>query len=79
MEHLRIAFRTDANETIGTGHFMRCLTLADEFLRANAQISFVARNLPQHLQNMLTDRGMRYLALPSPDTGMDADELPQAR
>ena len=58
---------------------MRCLTLADEFLRANAQISFVARNLPQHLQNMLTDRGMRYLALPSPDTSMDADELPHAR
>jgi UDP-2,4-diacetamido-2,4,6-trideoxy-beta-L-altropyranose hydrolase len=35
--------------------------------------------LPQHLQNMLTDRGMRYLALPSPYTSMDADELPHAR
>jgi len=59
MSPLRIVFRTDANRQIGTGHFMRCLTLADEMRRSSADICFVVRELPMHLQQMLTERSFK--------------------
>lgn len=79
MKPLRILFRTDANQQIGTGHFMRCLTLADEMRRSAAEICFVARELPLHLQQMLFERDVTYLALLTPDAVHDIDELPHAR
>jgi len=78
MNPLRIVFRTDANQQIGTGHFMRCLTLADEMRRSATDICFVARELPMHLQQMLTERGVQYLALPKSEVTQDIDELPHA-
>jgi len=78
MTHLRIVFRTDANHVIGTGHFFRCLTLADELRLTGAHICFVARNLPLHLQQMLSERGASYLALPKLDAAQKTDELPHA-
>jgi UDP-2,4-diacetamido-2,4,6-trideoxy-beta-L-altropyranose hydrolase len=79
MDQLRIVFRTDANQQIGTGHFMRCLTLADEIRRSTADIWFVARELPMYLQQMLIEHGVRYLALPKPDTTTQSiDELAHA-
>ena len=78
MSPLRIVFRTDANQQIGTGHFMRCLTLADEMRRSAADICFVVRELPMHLQQMLLDRGIQYIALPKTEVTQEADELPHA-
>lgn len=60
-----IAFRTDATSQIGTGHFMRCLTLADALKRQGATIRFVSRNLPAHLGEMLKAKGMGFVALPN--------------
>jgi len=78
MNPLRIAFRTDANQQIGTGHFMRCLTLADEICRNAADICFVSRALPLHLQQMLTERGFHCIALPESEVTLETDELPHA-
>jgi UDP-2,4-diacetamido-2,4,6-trideoxy-beta-L-altropyranose hydrolase len=50
---MRIAFRVDASPQIGTGHFMRCLTLADALQQRGAEIRFVCRHLPPHLQRLL--------------------------
>ncbi len=60
----RIAIRTDANSEIGTGHFMRCLTLADELKKKNAFVCFVTRGLPAYLSQMLHDRNIEYFPLP---------------
>jgi UDP-2,4-diacetamido-2,4,6-trideoxy-beta-L-altropyranose hydrolase len=78
MNPLRIAFRTDANLQIGTGHFMRCLTLADAMRRSAADICFVSRALPLHLKQMLKERGFNCIALPETEDTQETDELPHA-
>jgi len=60
---VKIAFRTDASIQIGTGHFMRCLTLADQLKKQGARISFISRNLPPHLNEMLNARKIKYISL----------------
>jgi len=59
----KIAFRTDASDQIGTGHFMRCLTLADALKQYGAHIRFISRNLPDHLHTMLLNKGHECLML----------------
>lgn len=70
-----IAFRTDATNQIGTGHFMRCLTLADALKSQGATIRFVSRNLPAHLGEMLKAKGMGFVALPNEVAGDPGGDL----
>ena len=73
-----IAFRVDASNHIGTGHFMRCLTLADELKKRGAQIRFISRNLPTHLSDLLAEKGMEYLSLSTDVAKESIDELVHA-
>lgn len=46
---MNIVFRVDASSEIGTGHVMRCLTLADLLREKGAQVSFVCQEIEGHL------------------------------
>lgn len=70
-----IAFRVDATSQIGTGHFMRCLTLAEELRKSDVQIRFISRGLPQHLSEMLTSRSIEFIALKNEGSEKGGDEL----
>lgn len=54
---MRVAFRADASVTIGTGHVMRCLTLADTLQARGVDCRFVTRDLPGHLGALIAERG----------------------
>jgi UDP-2,4-diacetamido-2,4,6-trideoxy-beta-L-altropyranose hydrolase len=75
---MNIAFRTDASLQIGTGHFMRCLTLADSLKERGAKIRFVSRYLPEHLQSMLVAKGHELVLLDSVKNEMPLDKLAHA-
>jgi UDP-2,4-diacetamido-2,4,6-trideoxy-beta-L-altropyranose hydrolase len=75
---MRVIFRTDASSQIGTGHFMRCLTLAEELKKQGADISFISRNLPIHLSDMLNAKSIKLIPLSSDDADEPIDELAHA-
>ena len=60
-----VAFRTDASIQIGTGHVMRCLTLADALRERGARCNFICRTHSGHLLDAIAQRGHHAVALPS--------------
>lgn len=63
---LRVAFRADASVIIGTGHVMRCLTLAEALRARGADCLFVTRELQGHLAAFISKRGFAVSLLPPP-------------
>jgi len=60
-----IVFRTDASVQIGTGHVMRCLTLAEELRAKGATCLFLCRPHEGNLIGLIAERGHRVKALPA--------------
>ena len=61
---MKIVFRTDASLQIGTGHVMRCLTLAHVLRERGAKCRFVCREHPGNLIGVIREQGFEVLALP---------------
>lgn len=63
---MKVAFRADASLHIGSGHVMRCLTLAEELRAQGAQCHFISRAHPGNLMEVIRQRGFTVNSLPEP-------------
>lgn len=77
---MKVVFRVDANHQMGTGHFTRCLTLADalKLNKNGATIRFVCRHIPVHFIDMLEKRGYQLAQLSSTKITGIKDDLKHA-
>lgn len=64
MRSLSVIFRTDSSVTIGSGHVMRCLTLADVLRRRGADCLFICSEHEGNLFGLIRDRGFAVVGLP---------------
>jgi len=62
---MKAVIRTDSSPTIGSGHLMRCLTLADVLRRNETEVVFVCRNLPGNLSNLCRRNDFSVRLLPN--------------
>ena len=65
-----VAFRVDSTIEMGTGHLVRCLTLAGELRRAGAAAYFISRKLPGGGEALVRQSGFELLLLPEPKGGL---------
>jgi UDP-2,4-diacetamido-2,4,6-trideoxy-beta-L-altropyranose hydrolase len=66
---MQVVLRADASLQIGTGHVMRCLTLADELRARGADCHFICRAQPGHMIDAIRQRGFEVAELPTGVTG----------
>ncbi len=67
---MKVVFRVDASIMMGTGHIMRCRTLATALKKHGAQIRFITRAHPGHLGYMLASDGFAVTVFP-PSAGIE--------
>ena len=60
---MKAAFRVDASMQIGSGHVMRCLTLAEALRAHGEQCHFIGRAHPGHLLELIRQCGFPVTAL----------------
>ena len=60
---MNIVIRTDSSVSIGTGHVMRCLTLADELGHLGGKINFICREEKGNLITLIEEKGYRVYRL----------------
>jgi len=61
---MKIAFRVDASLQMGTGHVMRCLTLARALRERGHACLFISREHPGNLLKLISEDGFAVHALP---------------
>ena len=67
---MNISFRVDSSKEIGTGHVMRCLTLADEMRKYNIKSSFICRELEGNITEAIKQKGYEVFVLPFEETNI---------
>lgn len=75
---MKVAFRTDASAEIGTGHLMRCLTLADALHAGDTEVRFIVRDLPEALRTLIAERGYGMVLLPPSEDPPPTGDLPHS-
>ena len=70
-----MVFRADASSLIGSGHVMRCLTLAQRLHKEeNAKVVFIMRRLSGNLIDLVRKQGFDVLVLPPADQDYELED-----
>ena len=56
---MKIVIRADASKLIGSGHVMRCLTLAEGLRERGAQVSFISQHCDGDLCDLISQKGFK--------------------
>ncbi len=62
---MKVVIRVDASYQIGTGHVMRCLTLAKALTAQGREVSFICRAHAGHLIDWIQQKGFKVHGLPA--------------
>nr|WP_313062962.1 UDP-2,4-diacetamido-2,4,6-trideoxy-beta-L-altropyranose hydrolase [Moraxella sp. CTOTU49097] len=65
---MKIMVRADASLTMGSGHIMRCLTLADRLKQQGHDITFICRKHDGHLADLIGQKGFAVQLLAKSET-----------
>ena len=71
---MRVVFRVDASIRMGTGHVMRCLTLAEELCLQGAKCWFICRAHSGHLIEKIQQNGFQVCVI-GYDTATEAETI----
>lgn len=63
-KRVKVVFRVDASLEMGSGHVMRCLTLADELKQLGYECTFISRQQPGELSELIKQRQHAVYTLP---------------
>ena len=72
---MNVVFRADASLTIGTGHIMRCLSLAEGLREKGAKCFFVTREHRGNLIALIRDKGFEVIPLSPEQVSNNTDGL----
>jgi len=72
---MQAVFRVDSSLEIGTGHLMRCLTLAECLKNNGIEISFICRKNPGNLRDKILKKKFNLFELESPTKAKYDDKL----
>ncbi|MCR5176762.1 MAG: UDP-2,4-diacetamido-2,4,6-trideoxy-beta-L-altropyranose hydrolase [Anaerovibrio sp.] len=61
---MNILIRVDSSKLIGSGHLMRCLTLAEKCRQDGDRVTFVCRDLENNLSRLVQEKDFELVLLP---------------
>jgi len=62
---MNVAIRADSSILIGTGHVMRCLTLAEDLVDKGNKVSFICRNFEGNMATYIEEKGYKVYVIPT--------------
>ncbi len=71
-----VGIRVDANDTVATGHVMRCITIAGQLVRKGCRVIFFTAD--EYARDMIEQAGMEYICLHTQWEHME-EEIPVLR
>jgi len=75
---MQIVIRVDASLQIGSGHVMRCLTLAEELRGHRNHVIFICREHPGHLIDYIKKKEFTVYSLPFKKQKIISSDIPHA-
>ncbi|ODN65482.1 UDP-2,4-diacetamido-2,4,6-trideoxy-beta-L-altropyranose hydrolase [Methylophaga muralis] len=75
---MKIAIRVDVSFNMGSGHFMRCLTLAEHLKVQGAFVVFISHHISETYTDMLEEKGFEFRRLDYKSKPLEVDEITHA-
>ena len=72
---MNVVIRVDSSIEIGTGHVMRCLTLAKQLKCKDIQVTFICRELVGNSIDLINKEGFSVISLPKKSNYSDLNSI----